>query len=97
MTSQLVYASNNKADDLSDYIVQQSRGTTSVTFLIKLPKTGLYKLQVYALPFADTSENLPGVFNYLINCISTQVGYLFNYLMNCISTQVCYFPVSLTT
>lgn len=25
-------------------------------------------LQVYALPFSDPSENLPGVYNYLINC-----------------------------
>jgi len=24
--------------------------------------------QVYALPFSDPSENLPGVYNYLINC-----------------------------
>ena len=28
----------------------------------------LRTLQVYALPFSDPSENLPGVYNYLINC-----------------------------
>jgi len=58
---------------MSDYILQQSRGTTAVSFFIKLSKPGLYKLQIYALPFSDTSENLPGVFNYLINCTNTQV------------------------
>lgn len=28
-------------------------------------------LQVYGLPFSDPSENLPGVYNYLINCTKT--------------------------
>lgn len=68
MTSQLVYFSGGRSDDLTDYVLQQSHGTSSVTFQCRLPKHGLYKLQVYALPFSDPSENLPGVYNYLINC-----------------------------
>ena len=75
MTSQLIYTSAGRSDDMSDYILQQSRGSSAVSFFIKLPKPGLYKLQMYALPFSDTSENLPGVFNYLINCTNTQVLY----------------------
>ncbi len=71
MTSQLIYVSQNKNEDFSDYILQQGRGNT-VYFVLKLPKTGMYKFQVYALPFSDTSESLPGVYNYLINCRMTQ-------------------------
>jgi len=71
MTSQLVYVSGGRADDCTDYVLQQSRGTTAVTFHLKIPKPGLYKLQVYGLPFSDPSENLPGVYNYLINCTNT--------------------------
>jgi hypothetical protein len=70
MTTQLIYVSGNANEDCSDYILQQGQGN-SVTFLIKLPKSGMYKLQVYALPFSDQSESLPGVYNYLINCLNT--------------------------
>lgn len=71
ITSQLIYSSGSRNDDRSDYILQQSRGDNVILFL-KLSKTGLYKLQIYALPFSDTSENLPGVYNYLISCTNTQ-------------------------
>jgi hypothetical protein len=71
MTSQLLFVSGGRSDDSTDYVLQQSRGSSSVTFQIKLPKPGLYKLQVYGLPFSDPSENLPGVYNYLINCTNT--------------------------
>lgn len=73
VTSQLLFASNNRADDVSDYVLQQSRADKVILF-IRLPKTGLYKLQIYALPYADNNENLPGVFNYLISCINTKQG-----------------------
>ena len=46
MTSQLVYFSGGRSDDMTDYILQQSRGTSSVTFQCRLPRSGLYKLQV---------------------------------------------------
>jgi len=70
MTSQLIYASNNTNEDCSDYILQQSL-EKSIAFQLKLPKVGVYKFQLYALPFDDSSENLPGVYNYLINCKMT--------------------------
>ena len=35
-------------------------------------KPGMYKFQIYGLPYADTSESLPGVYNYLVNCHNTQ-------------------------
>jgi len=67
MTSQLLYVSNGHQDDLSDYVLQQSN-TNQTAFQLRLPKRGLYKYQLYALPYSDTSESLPGVYNYLINC-----------------------------
>ena len=70
MTSQLIYVSQGKTEDFSDYLLQQGRGN-NVIFRLKLPKVGMYKFQIYALPFSDTSESLPGVYNYLINCRMT--------------------------
>jgi hypothetical protein len=65
MTSQLLYASQGHADDMSDYILQQG-GQGQVLFQVLLSNPGFYKLQLYGLPFHDTSESLPGIFNYLI-------------------------------
>jgi len=70
MTSQLVYVSGNANEDHTDYILQQGQGE-QVIFQLKLPKTGMYKYQVFGLPYSDTSESLPGVYNYLINCTNT--------------------------
>lgn len=70
MTSQLLSVVGDKSEDCSDYVLQQGRGE-SVIFMVKLPKTGLYKFQIYALPYSDTSESLPGVYNYLVNCRNT--------------------------
>ncbi len=70
MTSQLIYVTNNKNEDCSDYILQQGKGD-DVYFMLKMPKIGLYKFQIYGLPYSDTSESLPGVYNYLINCRNT--------------------------
>lgn len=69
-TSQLIYVSDGKNEDSTDYVLQQAQGN-SIIFMLKLPKKGLYKFQIYALPFGDQSENLPGVYNYLINCHNT--------------------------
>jgi hypothetical protein len=41
-----------------------------ITFIVNLPTAGYYKLQIYAMPLSDPSQQLPGVFNYLINCRS---------------------------
>ena len=68
MTSQLIYVSGKQQEDLSDYILQQGTSSDIISFQLKLPKTGLYKYQMYALPYSDSSESLPGVYNYLINC-----------------------------
>ena len=73
MTSQLIYVSEGKSEDFTDYILQQGRENT-VIFVIKLPKMGLYKFQIYGLPYSDTSESLPGVYNYLVNCHQTQAS-----------------------
>lgn len=73
MTSQLIYVSNNQQEDCSDYILQQGQGN-HVIFMVKMPKPGMYKFQIYALPHADTSESLPGVYNYLINCHNTHAN-----------------------
>ena len=75
MTSQLLYATGNRNEDCSDYILQQgnaSKGT--VTFVLRFLRPGLYKLQVYALPYSDPSDSLPGVYNYLINSLYVPVA-----------------------
>ncbi|CAG5121012.1 unnamed protein product [Candidula unifasciata] len=48
----------------------QTRGE-DVNLLVSLDKPGYHRLQVYALPASDDNKQLPGVFNYLINCKST--------------------------
>ena len=70
MTSQLSYVSGNANEDLTDYILQQGQGN-KIIFVLKLPKAGMYKYQVFGLPYSDTSESLPGVYNYLINCTNS--------------------------
>ena len=70
MTSQLIYVSKGRQEDCSDFILQQGR-PNEVLFQLKLPKVGMYKFQVYGLPYADSSESLPGVYNYLISCSHT--------------------------
>ncbi|CAH1783747.1 unnamed protein product, partial [Owenia fusiformis] len=71
VTSNLIYTANN--EDFTDYILQQFKDNI-LSFVVKLPKAGSYKLQVYALPYTDTSESLPGVYNYLINCPQTHAS-----------------------
>lgn len=55
MTSQLVYVSGGRNDDLSEYILQQtkldSREGSTVIFALRLPFAGLYKLQVCSLDY----------------------------------------------
>ena len=68
MTSQLLYAENS--EDYTDYVLQQTKNN-QVIFMLKFPKAGLYKFQLFGLPYSDTSESLPGVYNYVINCSMT--------------------------
>ena len=70
MTSQLIQVVSDLGEDISEYVLQQS-DENLVTFVIKLPKPGMYKFQLYAVPATETSESLPGVYNYLINCRNT--------------------------
>jgi hypothetical protein len=76
MTSQLLLAAKNDNDDREcyEYVLQQCRGTSSVAFHIRLPKTGLYKFQIYAVPLSDVSDNLPNVFNCLIECTGVRAA-----------------------
>lgn len=39
-----------------------------VSFIVSCPSVGFYKLQLYAIPVHDPNQQLPGVYNYLINC-----------------------------
>lgn len=71
MTSQLLYASGNSKDDRSQYVLQQSK-SNDVVFVVKLPKAGFYKLQIYAHARSESNDNLPGVYNYLIRCTKRQ-------------------------
>lgn len=50
-----------------DLVFTQTQGSI-VSFVIHMPDTGFYKLQLYAIPARDPSQQLPGVYNYLINC-----------------------------
>ena len=67
MTSQLIHVSKGGEEDLSDYVLQQGQEGQAI-FPVNLPKPGMYKFQLYGLPYNDSSESLPGVFNYLISC-----------------------------
>ena len=75
MTSQLVHigVAGKPNEDCTDYILQQTR-SDKVEFVLRLPKAGMYKFQLYAQPKSDSSESLPSVYNYLINCRMTRTG-----------------------
>ena len=65
VTANLIDAENDK--EYPDYVFTQTQGSV-VGFVVILPCTGFYKLQLYSIPAADPSQQLPGVYNYLINC-----------------------------
>ncbi|VDN49828.1 unnamed protein product, partial [Dibothriocephalus latus] len=48
-----------------DVKLQQTR-RKKVFFLVRFPRTGFFKLELYALPANDRSDYLPNVCNYLI-------------------------------
>jgi len=66
-TSNLILTSGNQ--DFTEFILQQFRDNT-LSFQIRLPSAGIYKFQIFAQPLDDSSDSLPGVYNYLINCSS---------------------------
>uniref|UniRef100_A0A8W8JJ74 Transglutaminase-like domain-containing protein n=1 Tax=Magallana gigas TaxID=29159 RepID=A0A8W8JJ74_MAGGI len=53
--------------ELPEFVFIQTKDSV-VSFIVNCPSVGFYKLQLYALPFHDSSQQLPGVYNYLINC-----------------------------
>ncbi|XP_041369562.1 hillarin-like [Gigantopelta aegis] len=65
VTSNLI---NVKRDQTSKEHAFQQTDSNLVSFHIILPETGYFKFQIFALPASDESRQLPGVFNYLINC-----------------------------
>uniref|UniRef100_A0A0B7AF40 Transglutaminase-like domain-containing protein n=1 Tax=Arion vulgaris TaxID=1028688 RepID=A0A0B7AF40_9EUPU len=54
-------------EEFPDFVFSNSLGS-QISFIVNLPTPGYYKLQIYAMPQSDPSQQLPGVFNYLINC-----------------------------
>lgn len=65
VTHQLVKCKDGS--DVSEYVFTQTKDKT-VSFVIHMPESGWYKLQIYGLRADDDSKSLPNVFNYLINC-----------------------------
>lgn len=65
VTANLIDAETDK--DFPEYVFTQTQGSV-VSFVVTLPAVGFYKLQLYSIPTSDTSQQLPGVYNYLINC-----------------------------
>ncbi|KAK3603019.1 hypothetical protein CHS0354_037766 [Potamilus streckersoni] len=67
VTANLIAVDDGKEKECTDYVFTQIKGS-AVYFIVHLPQIGFYKLQLYAVPANDTSQQLPGVYNYLINC-----------------------------
>ncbi len=67
LLSQLLHVSDGQTKDCSNYILQQVNDN-KVSLTVRMPKVGLYKYQIYAVPAGDQSSNLPCVFNFLVNC-----------------------------
>ena len=64
-THQLVNCRTDK--DMSQYVFAQMKEGV-IHYLVHMPESDYYKLQLYALPAADPSKSLPNVYNYLIHC-----------------------------
>ncbi|KAH3823706.1 uncharacterized protein LOC127830990 isoform X2 [Dreissena polymorpha] len=54
-------------EDYPDFVFTQTHGSVISIFVV-IPNTGFYKLQIYANPDSDASNQLAGMYNYLINC-----------------------------
>ncbi|RUS78458.1 hypothetical protein EGW08_013781 [Elysia chlorotica] len=52
--------------ELPGYVLCQRKDDDEVRFLVGFPENGFYKFQIFALPENDPAENLPNVYNYLI-------------------------------
>lgn len=63
--AQLIRADTGQ--DVSDFIFIQTQPSI-VTFLVNIPTSGFYKLQVHGNIAEDQTHTSLGLFNYLINC-----------------------------
>ncbi|XP_052710850.1 hillarin-like [Crassostrea angulata] len=53
--------------EMTEFVFTQTKDSV-VSFMVNCPSVGFYKLELYAAPVHDPSQQLPGVYNYLINC-----------------------------
>ncbi|XP_033757635.1 uncharacterized protein LOC117340002 [Pecten maximus] len=65
VTANLISVDQEK--DFPEFVFTQTQGSV-ISFMVTIPTTGFYKLQLYAIPAQDPSQQLPGVYNYLLNC-----------------------------
>lgn len=65
MTANLISVEEEK--EYPDYIFSNTMGN-DIIFIVSLPVTGFFKLQIYGIPSSDPRQELPGIYNYLINC-----------------------------
>ncbi|XP_062611451.1 uncharacterized protein LOC134273277 isoform X2 [Saccostrea cucullata] len=65
VTANLIEVESDR--EMPEFVFTQTKGSV-VSFLVNMPTVGFYKLQLYAIPINDPNQQLPGVYNYLINC-----------------------------
>jgi len=68
LMSQLIFVSGGSQEDMSSYVLQNTT-EDSISFLLELPKNGSYKFTVFGLPADQASDNVPALFNCLIECL----------------------------
>lgn len=66
-----LFETETKAE-CSQYVFIQS-DTNVITLLVCLPKTGFFTLCVHGNLLTDNSQQIPGLFNYLIHCKEVKV------------------------
>ncbi|KAK3589728.1 hypothetical protein CHS0354_021045 [Potamilus streckersoni] len=65
VTNQLICCRTEK--EFNEYVFSQSLHGT-VSFIVHMPESGFYKLQIFAVDAKDDTKSLPNVYNYLIEC-----------------------------
>ncbi|KAL8579136.1 hypothetical protein ACOMHN_036075 [Nucella lapillus] len=55
-------------EDFSTYTFSNTSESTTSIFTVSLPQVGFYKLQIYGTPVSDQDQQIPGIYNYLVNC-----------------------------
>ncbi|CAL8095195.1 unnamed protein product [Calicophoron daubneyi] len=71
--AQLIHASNDVSEDCSQQVLQQMQDK-QIYFVIRFPHLGFFKFQIYALPYSEPGESLPGVYNYLLEATQVHRG-----------------------